>query len=160
MLSNVTFVGRRRSTITILAFLLAAIAPESGAQRVDATRVGAARTMMLSHESDGFIAPTPPPRSDDGQKDVLVAGLLSVVLPGLGSFYAGNERHGWTHVLVLAGSVVAMGAGASSCGTGGSCSLVGLGYATYVVNGIWSIFTAVTDARATRPTTATDRGAL
>jgi hypothetical protein len=86
------------------------------------------------------------PLTGTSGKSPIVAGLLSWVLPGLGSFYAGNSRHGVIHLAVDVG---AYGLLFSSCGDL-SCNggMIGGSALVLVGNEIWSIFTAVADANA------------
>lgn len=83
-------------------------------------------------------------------KSPVAAGLLSFVMPGVGSFYAGNSRHGFAHFGVALGSAfVAM----ASCGVGDDSPCGGASDAAILVNLVnwpWSIVTAVRDARSTK----------
>ncbi|MBI5601145.1 MAG: hypothetical protein HY944_06225 [Gemmatimonadetes bacterium] len=83
-------------------------------------------------------------------KSPVAAGLLSLLVPGVGSFYAGNSKHGFTHFGVALGAAfVAM----ASCGQGHDSPCGGASDAAALVtlvNWPWSIVTAVRDARATR----------
>jgi len=79
------------------------------------------------------------------RREPLLAGLLSFwILPGLGSFYAGNGAHGVRHVAIEMGGSAAMVFGA----LGGDWSLIYAGLGGIVVNRIWSCATAVNDATA------------
>lgn len=94
----------------------------------------------------------PIPRADGGEKSAYVAGLLSFLLPGAGSFYAGNATHGWTHMLIEGGTFGAGFLVAHSCNGELGCGievLTGVG-AVLIGNQIWSVVTAVLDAHATK----------
>jgi hypothetical protein len=92
------------------------------------------------------------------RKDPLTAGLLSWLLPGVGSLYAGNSRHGVRHLVIEAGALVVTVIGAAQavesvdcsgyyCTTdSGSWTLYLIGLGGMVGNSVWSIFTAVGDA--------------
>jgi NADH:ubiquinone oxidoreductase subunit 6 (subunit J) len=92
------------------------------------------------------------------RKDPLVAGILSWIIPGLGSFYAGNSGHGVRHIVIYAGAVVLLFVGAAQAAeeidpfTGevdeGSFALMGAALVVLVANSIWAIITAVGDANA------------
>ena len=82
------------------------------------------------------------------RKDPAVAGLLSFLLPGLGSFYAGNSGHGILHLAIGLGSYAVMYGGLNSdaCQWEDDCAVAGVGAVVYLGNAIWSIFAAVSDA--------------
>lgn len=86
--------------------------------------------------------------AESGAKSPLAAGLLSLFMPGVGSFYAGNSKHGFAHFGVALGSAfVAM----ASCGQGNDAPCGGVADAAVLVNLVnwpWSIVNAVRDARA------------
>lgn len=84
------------------------------------------------------------------RKDPLVAGILSWLIPGLGSFYAGNSGHGVRHLVIAVGGYALLVAGAASddCLYGDSCGLLYAGAGVIVVNAVWGIVTAVGDANA------------
>lgn len=91
------------------------------------------------------------PRADGEEKSAYVAGLLSFLLPGAGSFYAGNSAHGWTHMLIEVGTFGAGLAVGRTCNGELGCGvevLTGVG-AVLIGNQIWSIVTAVKDVSAT-----------
>ena len=96
---------------------------------------------------------SPPfPRADNGEKSAYVAGLLSFLLPGTGSFYAGNSTHGWTHLLIEGGAFAAGFLVAQKCNGELGCGIeviTGVGV-VLIGNQIWSIVTAVSDAHATK----------
>ncbi len=101
---------------------------------------------------------TQPALQDGGEKSAALAGLLNgLILPGLGNFYAGNNGHGWRHLLIHVGGVglLVIGAAAAtddilSDGTvdEGSFAVGYAGLAVVGINWIWSIFSGVGDANA------------
>lgn len=138
---------------TILAFAPSPVL----AQRVRAP-VGAVYTHFTSGAplpaEREFGARLGQPRGASGEKDPFVAGVLSAIVPGVGSFYAGNSGHGLRHVIIHIGSYAVLSSAALSC-TGdckSNAAVAGVSALALIGNGIWSIFTAVGDARATRPT--------
>lgn len=110
------------------------------------------------------------PRQGDvaiDQKSAASAGILSFLIPGLGSFYAGAYGHGAIHLSIGVVSFLLYGEAASSRSSEQSCTIIGarVAYCTpkrtsgteaqlgatlgvYVINDAWSIFTAVRDAHA------------
>ncbi len=86
------------------------------------------------------------------RKDPTLAGVLSFLIPGVGSFYAGNTTHGIVHLGIHVGSYALIVGEATSCAFDGSCTgsggLVAAGYLVLLGNDVWSIFTAVNDAHA------------
>jgi hypothetical protein len=90
------------------------------------------------------------------RKDPFIAGALSFVIPGLGSFYAGNQPHGWRHLLIHVGTYVVMLVSVNDCindiSVGNACSshtgLWTVGALGLLANWVWGIFTAVGDAKA------------
>lgn len=93
--------------------------------------------------------------ADSGTKSPVLAGVASYFLPGVGSWYAGNDHHARVHGGIAFGlGVVGMGVGMVGDCFELSCkkpaanvvaSLVVIGYLT---NSIWSTVTAVRDAQA------------
>jgi hypothetical protein len=90
-----------------------------------------------------------------GQRSAPVAGVLSFLIPGVGSFYAGNNMHGVIHLGIEVGAYLLVVSQANSClnsiGTGttnckSNAGFVGGGALIILGNDIWSIFTAVHDA--------------
>ena len=87
------------------------------------------------------------------EKSPTTAGLLSgLVLPGAGSFYAGNSGHGIRHLAIAVVSGVGIQAGSDNCGLVFSspdddCTLLGVSLGVFVVNWIWSITTGVSDVK-------------
>lgn len=84
------------------------------------------------------------------RKDPAVAGVLSFLITGLGSIYAGNAGHGILHLGIGLGAYAVMMAGvnADACQYGDDCSTAEIGAVLYLGNAVWSIFTAVSDAKA------------
>jgi hypothetical protein len=96
-----------------------------------------------------------------GTKEPLLAGVLSAIVPGVGSYYAGNSGHGTRHLLIAGGAMGLVLAGATLWATetiddclSGDCgnssgvgnALMAVGYGAYIVNWAWSIGAAVGDA--------------
>jgi hypothetical protein len=93
--------------------------------------------------------------ADTGQKSPAVAGVASYVLPGLGSWYAGDVHHAQVH----GGIAVGLGVAGELAGLAGDCFELsckeeavnvvgGLIVLSYLTNAIWSTVTAVHDAQA------------
>lgn len=135
--------------------------PELGAQRLRDARAGISMP-GFSIPSLPIVPHTRPelPREDTG-KSPFLAGMLSLYIPGAGSFYAGNYRHGLVHFLVSNGSlglaIVDLGKCVHTFAppqrvtcTGGNDVGVITGWIVFFGNDIWSIFTAVSDAKRTR----------
>ncbi len=128
-----------------------------GAHRVESV------PLSFSDAPVGLVAQTAPgqlptPFKASGEKDPFVAGVLSFLIPGTGSFYAGSKGHGWRHLIIHVGSYVVFYGAAVSCvnsydGCDSESSAAGVSALTLVANNIWSIFTAVGDARRTRGST-------
>ena len=91
------------------------------------------------------------------RKSPVLAGALSLLLPGIGSFYAGNPEHGARHLLITVGLVVGMGVACSikdPCGDAPAGILI-----VSFANTVWSVVTAVGDAnRSNRRDSALPRG--
>lgn len=91
----------------------------------------------------------PPSRSPSA------AGLMSFVVPGTGSFYAGNTGHGARHVVLGGGTLVLALARASDCDLGilggtsdtEGCVVSGIAALVFIGNWLWSVSTAVGDAK-------------
>lgn len=85
------------------------------------------------------------------EKSPFGAGLMSWLVPGLGSFYAGDTGHGITHLAIGAGSFGIMAATASGCNLFGedepTCGIAVAAALVFVGNSVWSVFTAVDDAK-------------
>jgi hypothetical protein len=103
---------------------------------------------------------TAPQRLD--RKNAVLAGSMSAILAGTGSYYAGDAVHGARHSSTQLVAVLFFTIGKTwewrecfhvfepedpNCGSGGKV-LYSAALAVGVVNGIWSVFTAVADARA------------
>lgn len=147
--------GRR--AIGFAAILLCAVAGPVWAQRADAARV--MRVPMIT--AHGEMVPAGAPRAtptaleqrapdDREQPSAVAAGVLSGIVPGVGSYYAGNAAHGTAHLTVaLASGLVSL----VVCGQGHDAPCGGMSNAAAlvsIVNWGWSIVTAVHDARAAR----------
>ncbi len=84
-----------------------------------------------------------------GEKSPLLAGVLSWIIPGVGSFYAENSGHGIRHLAIQGVGVGLLIWGAVETDDINDIhAAVGVGLVVVVVNGIWSIVVAVTDANA------------
>ena len=90
--------------------------------------------------------------ADTTHRSPVLAGVASYLLPGVGSWYAGNDQHALTHGAIALG----LGVTGTVMTAGRDCydlcvpptlfgALVVLGYLT---NDIWSTVTAVRDAHA------------
>ena len=91
------------------------------------------------------IRPTRVSFREEAGKSPLLAGFLSLYIPGAGSFYAGNSGHGYRHLLgvpVAGGLLFILGAGIGDAGVVPGY----LGLATLIGNWPWSVVTAVRDA--------------
>ena len=101
-----------------------------------------------------FGAGTPPfVQQAVGRKSPALAGVLSWLIPGTGSFYAGNSGHGTRHLVLGVITIGGVFAGLSSACEDGVCDADDSGIAIAAVsllgaavNGIWGIITAVGDA--------------
>jgi hypothetical protein len=92
------------------------------------------------------------------ERNERIAMLLSAYFPGVGSFYAGNKRHGWRHVIVASlGAAMLLPAmdcqvnaeaEKRHCGSRDAVSAAGLGI--FLGNWVWGIFAARSDVRARR----------
>ena len=150
-----------RSRLLLSAWLLAVGSVQAGGQESER------KVQAFNGAPVGITAPYAvggPAKNDaslpalvqgEGRKEPIVAGVLSWVVPGLGSFYAGHSKHGWTHLAVAGASLVIMVVGVSDCvgddfysdcDTG--LGFAAVGYLGYVVNAIWGIVSAVGDANA------------
>jgi len=121
------------------------------------TVVAALSLALTASHSAGAQSTSPTDSAAARQQQVLIgtrspvgAGLLSYLLPGLGSYYAGNSKHGTVHLVVGLASGAALFYSLADCK--GNCSTdevisIGSGV-TLAVNAVWSIFTAAQDADA------------
>ena len=90
--------------------------------------------------------------SDTGIKSPALAGVASYLLPGVGSWYAGNDQHARTHGLIALGlgiTGVAMSVGRDCYDMCVPPTLLGAVVVFgYLTNDVWSVVTAVQDAHA------------
>jgi hypothetical protein len=139
-----------RAPLYLVVALSLALAAPAAAQRADSARLVHLSAPLLAGVS---VHPAPPGGSpglpyESGAKSPVVAGFLSFLMPGVGSFYAGNSTHGFVHLGVVMGSALVTMA---TCGQGKDAPCGGVStLATLVilVNWPWSVVTAVRDARA------------
>lgn len=133
--------------------------PELGAQRLRDARAGISMP-GFSNPALSTVPHTKPALPKDGTgKSPILAGVLSYPIPGVGSFYAGNYRHGSVHLLVHVGSFLLLTT-TPKCPVGPNnpdqiicpqnAVTLPLLATVLVANDIWSIFTAVSDAKRTR----------
>ncbi len=90
-----------RQAVMMLALLLLAVRADGGMIDEATPRVGDDRPLVAQRALDGpetalpdARMETPNPPGVDGKRSPVLAGLLSLVLPGAGQFYNGN-RSGW-----------------------------------------------------------------
>ncbi len=85
-----------------------------------------------------------------GEKSPLLAGVLSWIIPGVGSFYAENSGHGIRHLAIqgVGFGLLIWGAVETEDINVDVHAALWVGLGVVVVNGLWSIVTAVTDANA------------
>lgn len=110
---------------------------------------------LWAGESDATMRVGEPLLLDGGGRSRVLAGAASAFIPGLGSFYAGNARHGAVHLVihlvagtyVLAGSVscIASWGGETDCPDETALNIAAVGW---LVNWGWSIVSAVNDVSA------------
>lgn len=92
---------------------------------------------------------------DTGHKSPVLAGVASYFLPGVGSWYAGNDHHASVHGRIALG----LGAAALVTSAVGDCfelackeeasnAILGVVIVAYTINEIWATVTAVRDAQA------------
>lgn len=114
-------------------------------------RLAAAAAALLASLTlaDAARAQSPP---DTGIKSPALAGVASYLLPGVGSWYAGNDQHARTHGLIALGlglTGVAMNVGRDCYDMCVPPTLLGAVVVFgYLTNDIWSVVTAVRDAHA------------
>ena len=95
------------------------------------------------------------PAADSGHKSPVLAGVASYFLPGVGSWYAGDDHHARVH----GGIALGLGLAGTMMSVAGDCVelackeeaanvVVGVIVAAYLTNAIWSTVTAVHDAQA------------
>ncbi len=139
-----------RAPLCLAAVLTLTLATTAPAQRSERARVvhrpAPASALVSGARLLTGHSPTVP--AENGTKSPVAAGVLSLFMPGVGSFYAGNARHGFVHFGIALGSMfIAM----ASCGQGHDSPCGGASDAAVLVNLVnwpWSIVTAVRDARA------------
>lgn len=146
-----------RSAYAIGAVLVALmLVPEVTAAQQAGPRLDNAAPVFFPYDLASNAFPADAAQAAD-RKDPLVAGILSWIFPGIGSFYAGNSGHGVRHVLIEVGGFGLLIAGVAAAedeilSTGdiqeGSEGLLIAGVAVLLVNGVWSIIAAVGDANA------------
>ena len=135
-----------------IAFLVGILAAPLVAQ--DSLVAPAPTALTLLQPLDASLKwQSPSPRV----KSPTAAGTMSALLPGAGSFYAGNIVHGVTHLAIhvlSAHAVVTNIEGQTKCQSQNldSCNYRGLGRAAawlviFIGNDVKSIVTAVADAR-------------
>lgn len=144
--------------LAITAIFGVAMSPASGgAQRISELRtVSPVRVAVELPTIEREQSPSLP-RANGDEKSAFTAGLLSLLVPGAGSFYADNAKHGWTHLLIEGGTFATGFLVAHSCNGELGCGievLTGVGV-VLIGNQIWSIVTAVSDAHAANRTANT-----
>jgi hypothetical protein len=92
--------------------------------------------------------------ADSGRRSPIAAGIMSFIMPGVGSAYAGNNYHGAIHgsialTLAVGGAVAASAdhCNGQDCPGQNQAAIVVI-IAAYLTNEVWSVFTAAKDARA------------
>ena len=89
---------------------------------------------------------------DTGSKSPALAGVASYLLPGVGSWYAGNDHHARVHGAIALGlgiTGMVMTAGRDCYDMCMPPTLLGaLVFFGYVTNDVWSVVTAVRDAHS------------
>ena len=89
--------------------------------------------------------------SDANTKNPALAGVLSVVVPGLGSFYAGNTGHGIRHLaavpIIIGVTALGLKGANKDDGEAEAAELLVLagGIGLLLANSVWSVVTAVSD---------------
>ena len=144
-------------TLIVTAICGLALSPASvAAQRISELRTVSPVPVTVELpklELDREHSP-PLPRADSGEKSAFAAGMLSLLVPGTGSFYAGNAAHGWRHMLIEVGTFGVGFLVAHTCSGELGCGVevfTGIGL-VLMGNRIWSIIAAVSDAHATNRT--------
>lgn len=140
----------RRAPLYLTAVLSLTLAASAAAQRSESARIvhrptPAMGSVIFVPALEGSVPLVP---AEGEARSPVAAGLLSLFMPGVGSFYAGNSQHGFAHFgVALGAAAVAM----VSCGQGNDSPCGGVSAAAVLVslvNWPWSIVTAVRDARA------------
>lgn len=138
-----------------LALAVVIITPAIGAQSLDAALGPRSGPVALTLQ---HVRPLLP--ASDGHTDAAVSNksagtavFLSFLVPGAGSFYAGESGHGWRHLIVhLVGYGMVVG-GTTSCVTAGGedCSEISgvatAGTVAVLGNWVWGMVTANRDAK-------------
>ena len=125
------------------------------------------RSVLLRSGAVAIVASIAPVATCFAQQDTtgrsaVAAGLLSYLLPGTGSLYAGNGRHALVHAAIDIGSIVAFASAVTDKCPAGRCStstqVRGFGgLIVFSANSVWSIVTAVQDANAHNAALASHR---
>lgn len=139
-----------RAPLCLTAALTLTLAATAAAQRSESARLVHLPAPALASVigAPGLTGNSPTVPAGSEARSPVAAGFLSLLIPGVGSFYAGNATHGFVHL------GIAVGAGFISmaqCGQGKDAPCGGASnVATLVqlVNWPWSIVNAVRDARA------------
>jgi hypothetical protein len=139
-----------RASLCVAAVLSLTLAATAAAQRSERARLVHLSAPALVSPAEASlrtgVSPTLPAESE--AKSPVVAGVLSFLMPGVGSFYAGNSTHGFVHFGVVMGSALVTMA---TCGQGKDAPCGGastLATVVILVNWPWSVVTAIRDARA------------
>jgi hypothetical protein len=92
-------------------------------------------------------------RADTTNRSVFAAGLASAMLPGLGSWYAGDDHHAIVHgatatALLVTGRVMSNSRQCDAPCNGERDTAAWLVFMAFVTNQVWATVVAVHDARA------------
>lgn len=130
--------------------VVAAMMTIAGASSLEGQAVEPARPLVSRSASSRVASFDAPVQQAADRRDPTLAGIMSFIIPGVGSFYAGNSGHGLRHLGIHLGSYVLIGAAAASCDydCSSNAGMVGLGALALLANDVWSIFVAVNDAKA------------
>jgi hypothetical protein len=139
---------RVRSTTNLLLLALVLFPLALTAQ--ESERLFRVPLASFTDVAPGPVFPKLPQAS--GEKSPALAGLLNVVLPGVGNFYAGNNGHGIRHLALAVGGVAVMALGTvnevdENPDSGGE-GLMLVGGVVFIGNWVWGIFSGIQDARA------------
>lgn len=154
-----------RSSVLLLlsvAFLTPPRASAQGVSTSSATHGDTVPTpLVLAFAGLEHHNTAPRTQSAASTKSPALAAALSFMIPGAGSYYAGNSAHGMRHLLILGAGVGVWTMGAAIWATNtvddclsGDCDssndagdvLMAVGVGALVANQIWSIATAIKDA--------------
>lgn len=134
----------------VAAALMLTLAATAAAQRSENARLvhlpAPALASVIGARALTGNSPTVPAESE--AKSPVAAGLLSFFVPGVGSFYAGNDKHGFVHLSIHVGFAIMS---TTLCGQGKDAPCGGASDAAVLValvNWPWAIVNAVRDARA------------